>query len=133
MARKREALSAEQTRAAVLLAAGQSEQEVSAAVGASPEALAEWRQSAEFEATMNQARRRQWDQSQDEIRALVPKAIEVLRQDMETGDDLRLRQNAAVHILRAVGLYGDVGQPRGPTSATAVENRRTYRDLLGGV
>ena len=133
MARKREALSAEQTRAAVLLAAGQSEQEVSAAVGASPEALAEWRQSAEFEATMNRARCQLWEHCQDEIRALVPKAVEVLRQDLASGDDVRLRQNAAVHILRAVGLYGDVGQPRGPISAAGVKDRRVFRDLLGGV
>jgi len=128
----KQALSAEQVRAAVLLAAGQSAEQVAATVGASPEALAEWRQSAEFEATMNRARRQLWDRSKDEIRALVPKALEVLRQDMETGDDLRLRQSAAVHILRAVGLYGDVGQPVGPTSAAGVKDRRTFRDLLGG-
>lgn len=127
--RQKETLSVEQERAAGLLASGQTSQEVAAALGVAPEALASWGASAEFVAEVNRERRRLWEAGEDQLRALVPKALQVLRDGMAQTEDLKLRQNAAAHVLRAVGLYGNVGQPTGPTSADQVR----YYDLLASI
>jgi len=129
MARKREILTEEQTRAAGLLARGKTPEQAAAVLGVTPENLAEWGQSCEFVAEVNRARKRQWEAGKDGLRALVPKALQVLAGDLDQGEDPKLRQNAAAHILRAVGLYGGVGEPHGPTNAARVERDRLYELL----
>jgi len=45
---------------------------------------------------------------------MVARAVEVLEEDLSSAD-LKLRQQAAVHVLRASGLYGADLEPRGAT------------------
>ena len=52
-------------------------------------------------------RRSPWER----LRILVSKAVDVLEKDLES-EDLRLRQNAAIHVLKAVSLYGTLREPR---------------------
>jgi len=47
----------------------------------------------------------------DSLRALTPKAVQVLAQALEG----EAAVPAAIHILKCVGLYGGIAAPRGPT------------------
>jgi len=51
-----------------------------------------------------------WNKAVDELRGLVPRAVQVLAAGMES-DDPKLQQAAALHVLRAVGIYGKDLEP----------------------
>jgi uncharacterized Ntn-hydrolase superfamily protein len=46
-----------------------------------------------------------WNKAVEELRGLVPRAVQVLAAGMES-DDPKVQQAAALHVLRAVGIYG---------------------------
>ncbi len=103
---KKRRLSIVQQNAIDLLVQGKSDREVGEAVGVSRQAVTEWRNNnTDFIAELNCRRDEIWGHQIDRLRYLVADAVPVLAEDLRS-DDLRLRQNAAVHILRAVGLYG---------------------------
>ena len=91
-------------RAARLLAAGQTPEEVARAVHAKPETVARWQADEDFRAlvdclrTHGQARR-----ALDALGALTDEAIDRLRQAL-AGDDDRLALQAAQQVLDRVGL-----------------------------
>jgi hypothetical protein len=51
-----------------------------------------------------------WGAQTERLRIMVSESVDVLAEDMHS-DDLRLRQHAAIHVLRAVGLYGSALPP----------------------
>ena len=55
---------------------------------------------------------------------MLTPAVEALAEGLKA-NDARLRLTAAVHVLRAIGLYGEVcrkyGEPTGPTTPEDVE------------
>ena len=51
-----------------------------------------------------------WNKAVDELRGLVPRAVQVLAAGLDS-DDPKLQQAAALHILRAVGIYGKDLEP----------------------
>jgi DNA-binding CsgD family transcriptional regulator len=117
--RQIEGLSIEQQNAIDLLIQGKSDREVGEACGVARQTVTSWRNNhAEFVAELNRRRLDVWAAQTDRLRALVSSAVDVLELDL-TSEDARLRQAAAVHILRAVGLYGMNLLPVGPTSAEA--------------
>jgi len=121
----------EQENAIELLILGKTDREVAEAVGVARQTVTEWRnKNAVFEAELNRRRRELWSGYADALRALVRRALEVLAEDLENERDLRLRQSAAVHVLRAVGMYG-LEAPGGPVSASAVEVGKIFNDLIG--
>ena len=63
-----------------------------------------------FEAALNSRRRELWNGMTDTLRGLLPKALEVMKREL--GGETPLP--AAVHVLKAGGLYGML-PPRGPT------------------
>lgn len=46
-----------------------------------------------------------WNKAVSDLRALLPRAVQVLAAGLES-DDPKIQQAAALHILRAVGVYG---------------------------
>jgi|ETNmetMinimDraft_16_1059900.scaffolds.fasta_scaffold123608_1 transposase len=104
---KTKQLNIEQENAIDLLIQGKSDREVAEAVGVGRPTVWEWRnQRSEFIAELEHRRRDLWGTQVDRLRQLVSKAVDVLAEDIQLKDDLKLRQAAAVHILRSVGLYG---------------------------
>lgn len=86
-----------------------------------------WRnRSAEFQAELNRLRKEQWHAATERLRSLAGRAVEVLEDDLR-GDDPKARREAALHVLRAVKLYGTDLEPDGPTTA---EEMRTQRMLI---
>lgn len=115
-------LNLEQENAIDLLIQGMTDKEVAAAVGVSRQTVTTWRnQNAEFAAELNSRRQEVWGSHEDKLRQLIANAVNVLAEDL-ADEDRTLRQRAAVHVLRAVGLYGASLSPAGPTSSQAIQN-----------
>jgi len=118
-------LTAAQEVAADLVVAGKTDGEVAEAVGVTRQTVWEWRhRNPAFIAETNRRRKELWEAASERLRGLVARAVDVLAEDLD-GEDRRLRQQAAVHVLRAFGLYGEVfrryGAPGGPTTPEGVE------------
>lgn len=108
-------LKPEQYNAIGLLMQGKSDREVAEEVGVSRQTVCHWRNNhPAFVAELNQRMKDLWADHEQRLRNLVGKAVDVLAEDMDS-EDRRLRQAAAVHVLRSVGLYGHTLQPKGLT------------------
>ena len=84
-----------------------------------------------FIAELNARRREVWGTQVDRLLHLLPRAVDVLEAELEGDQPLR----AAVHLLRAVRLYGTDLRPLGPTNPVDVEYQmqaeKTNRLLQG--
>ena len=122
-------LNIEQENAIDLLLLGKSDREVSEAVGVSRQTVTEWRNNhPAFIAELNRRRTGLWETEIDRLRAMVREALGVLAYDLRQEDDLRARRAAAVHILKAVGIYGGKWIPEGPESIQEAQRNMRNRD-----
>ena len=104
-------LSIEQENAIDLLVQGKTDKETAEAVGVCRQTVVEWRlRSITFREEVNTRRKALWDSQTERLRSLVSKAVDVLEGDLQA-EDPRLRQNAAIHILNAVDIYGTPREP----------------------
>jgi hypothetical protein len=85
-----------------------------------------------FQAALNARRQDIWQSTADRLRGLLPRALDTLEAALD-GDQSLV---AAVHILKASGVYKGLQPPQGPTEpedAEIDERRRqfdrTLRDL----
>lgn len=86
--------------------------ETAEAVGVTRQTVCEWRlRDVEFREALNLRRRELWDGQTERLRGLVSKAVDVLEGGLQA-EDPRLQQSAAVHILKAVSLYGTPREPQ---------------------
>jgi predicted DNA-binding protein (UPF0251 family) len=123
-------LSIEQLNAIELLITGSPDADVAQAVGVSRQTVWDWRNhDDEFAAQLERKRKALWASHEDNLRSLISKAIDILRQGMAS-DDERIKQAAAVHVLRCVGIYGNSIEPVGDDTAQAVANRRAFNFSL---
>ncbi len=133
-------LTVEQENAIDLLIQGQNDRETAEAVGVARQTVTEWRNNnVEFIAELNLRRQEVWGGQVERLRGLVGQAVDALADDVTSGDE-KLRQAAAVHILRAVGLYGENLKPTGPVEVEDVkieretkEDNRNFRRMAAGM
>jgi hypothetical protein len=126
-------LSIEQLNAIELLITGASDQAVADQVGVSRQTITDWRNNNdEFAASLERRRKSLWASHEDNLRSLITRAIEILRDGMQS-DDERVKQAAAVHVLRCVGIYGNSIEPVGDDTAQAVANRRAIDNWVAGL
>ena len=119
-------LSIEQLNAIELLITGASDQAVADQVGVSRQTVWDWRNNEdEFAAQLERKRKGLWVSHEDNLRSLITGAIEILRQGMQSQDE-RIRQTAAVHVLRCVGIYGNSIEPVGDNTADEIAARRAF-------
>ena len=124
-------LNVEQENAIDLLLQGKSDREVAEAVGVSRQTVTEWRNhNSVFVAELNRRRQEIWGSQTARLRLLVSQAVDVFEEDLQNDQDLKLRQSAAVHILKAVGLYGADLSPMGEVYPEDVEEDWRYKDWL---
>lgn len=126
-------LSIEQQNAIDLLILGKPDREVAEEVGVSRPTVTDWRNHNEhFAAELNRRRREVWGAHTERLRTLVERAVDALEDNLDA-DDPSLRQSAAVHVLKAVGLYGADLHPTGYTTPDKVreewEERRRLAEL----
>jgi len=104
-------LTPQQETAVDLLASGKTVTDTAAAVEVTRQTVSEWlHHHPGFQAALNSRRQELWVGMTDALRGLLPKALEVLKCELEGETPLP----AAVHVLKACGLYGML-PPRGPT------------------
>ncbi len=126
-----------QENAIDLLIHGKTDGDAAAVVGVTRQTVNEWRNhNPAFIAEMNARRQEIYGAHGERLRALVPKAIDALEKTFEYGDP-KERLTAAVHILKAVGLYGAITAPAGPTEAAEVleerelvEGEKAYKRIM---
>ncbi len=113
-------LSPKQELAVDLLATGATVTATAETSGVTRQTVSEWLNAhSGFRAALNRRRQELWAESTDRIRALLPKALDVLGDELE-GDK---RLAAAVHIMRMAGLYG-LPAPTGSTDPEELEADR---------
>jgi hypothetical protein len=94
----------------------------------SRQTVSEWlHHHAGFQAALNQRRQELWEGIIDTLRGLVPRALVVLQQELDGEGPGRLQ--AATHVLKAVGLYGQLHAPSGPTTTEDVEQAQRRQAL----
>ncbi len=142
----RHGLSVVQLNAVDLLAAGKTDQATAEAVGVTRQTVNGWRNANPwFQAALNARRQDLWGVSVDQLRALLPRAVAVLAEELEGGEQ---RARVALDLLRLAGLDRAKAPQKldtflvGPTDADAiidaeVRRRRPDRasyveDLLSG-
>lgn len=114
-------LSVEQQNAIDLLITGMTDEEVATQVGVTRQTVNQWRnQNPVFAAELNRRREEAWGVCIDGLRHLQARAVEVLSENLSARDP-RLRQQAAVQVLKASGLYGTRLEPNGETEPEDVE------------
>ena len=120
-------LSVEQPSTIDVLVQGRSDQEAAETVGVARETVTRWRNdNPHFAAQLNRQRRLIWGCSHDRLRALASRAVDTLDAALQNGD-----ARAAVEVLKAVGLYGQVQPPSGPEDAELVlwETAKRWAEL----
>jgi hypothetical protein len=98
----RHGLSVAQLNAVDLLATGKTDQATAEAVGVTRQTVNGWRNANPyFQAALNRRRQDLWGVSVDQLRALLPRAVAVLAEELELGPG---SARVAVDILRLAGL-----------------------------
>jgi len=109
-------LTPQQETAVDLLASGKTVTDTATAVEVTRQTVSEWlHHHPGFQAALNSRRQELWAGMTDALHGLLPKALEVLKCELEGEAPLP----AAVHVLKACGLYGML-PPRGPTEVEDV-------------
>ena len=119
--RQDDGLTVSQRNAIDLLVQGRNDRETAEGVGVARQTICEWRhRHPAFIAALNRRREDVWGAQTQRLRVLVAQAVDVLEHALEGDDALK----AAVHVLKAVGLYGTELQPHGELSAEEVEQQQ---------
>lgn len=124
--------SPKQDQAIALLMTGKTVTEVAAVVEVTRQTVSEWlHHHPGFQATLHQRQRELWQEASEQLRALIPKALEVVTKALDGEQALP----AAVHVLKACGLYGTLA-PKGFTEPRDIalqqrqaEQHRAWEEL----
>jgi hypothetical protein len=117
-------LTPEMENAIDLLVTGKPDREVAEAVGVSRQTIAQWRQHPMFMAELNQRRQTLWADAHARLRALIGGAVDVIEDALRNGD-----LKAAIEVLKAVKLYGEVGAPTGATEPDIIVRQQAVAQL----
>ena len=112
-------LTPEQLNAIDLLILGKTDREVAEIVGVRRETITKWHKNPFFSAELNVKREELWIDAKLRLKSLVHEAVNVLTGGLASKDE-KVAITAAVHILKTVGLYGEVKQNFGPDTPEEV-------------
>jgi hypothetical protein len=113
-------LTPQQETAVDLLTSGKTVTDTAAAVEVTRQTVSEWlNHHPGFQAALNRRRQELWADMVDGLRALLPRAVEVLKAELEGETPLP----AAIHVLKACGLYGTAAAPSGPSEPEEIAAR----------
>ena len=118
-----------QEKAIQLLMTGGSDQAVANELDIARQTVNNWRHNdAAFAARFNTERQTAWSTHREKLRSLVSQAVDVLAEDMAATLEPKLRQSAAIHVLKAVGLYGQDMKPCNELGLDQVESKPDWPD-----
>jgi hypothetical protein len=125
------ALTIDQQNAVDLLIVGKTDQATAEAVGVTRQTVNGWRNGNPwFQAELNRRRQELWGVTVDQLRAVLPRAVAVLAEELETGE---ARARVAVDILRLAGLDRAKALQKldtflvGPIDAAAIVDREVQK------
>ena len=122
-------LTPEQLNAIDLLIFGKTDKEVAETIGVGRNTISKWYKNAFFIAELNARREELWKDSKNRLKALVHEAVNVLSSGLQSSDE-KVAVTSAVHILKTVGLYGEVKGDFGPISPERfVWDQRAEKEL----
>jgi len=112
-------LTPEQLNAIDMLILGKTDREVAEIVGVRRETVTKWHKNPFFSAELSIRREELWVDAKLRLKSLVHDAVNVLTNGLSSKDE-KVAITAAVHILKTVGLYGEVKQGFGPDTPEEV-------------
>ena len=121
-------LTPQQETAVDLLATGKTVTDTAAALDLCRQTVSEWlHHHPGFQALLNSRRQQLWASMTDRLRNLLPKALDVVERELDGEDPLP----AAVHVLKASGVYG-VPAPSGPTEVedAVIAQKQRHQDRM---
>ena len=119
-----------QEKAIQLLMTGLNDQSVADELGMARQTVNNWRHNdAAFAARFNAERQALWSTHREKLRSLVAQAVDVLAEDMAATLEPKFKTEA-IHVLKAVGLYGQDMKPSGAIDSGQVERERQASDDL---
>lgn len=122
-------ITVKQDNAIGLILQGLGDSEVAEKIGVSRQTVNGWKNNdAYFIAELNRRKQEIWNSQLEHLLSMVIKAVSVLEEDLNDSKDKRIRQNAAVHILKVVGLYGVKLRPEGPIDPIDVEHKKVLEE-----
>ena len=132
---KTDTLSERKEQAINLILLGQSDQAVAEAIGVARQTVNKWKhQKLLFKAMLNSQRHELWNSHYEELRSLIKLAIVVLREDLVDGENKKIRQDAAMHILKGTGLlYAESLKPTGPTAVNDIEDEELEKENISRI
>jgi hypothetical protein len=98
-------------------------------VGVRRETITKWHKNPFFSAELNIRREELWVDAKLRLKSLVHEAVNVLTNGLSSQDE-KVAITAAVHILKTVGLYGEVKQSFGPDTPEEVIWRQATEQRL---
>ncbi len=120
-------LTPQQAAAVDVLVAGATVTDAAETVKVSRQTVSEWlHHNAAFQAALHARQRELWQGHVERLRSLVPKAMDTLEAAVS---DEKQGVAVAVHILKAVGLYG-LPEPRGLIHVDDIEAAERTRQML---
>lgn len=123
--KREQGLTVEQQNAIDLLVTGKSDQAVADAVGVSRPTVTSWRlYDPHFQAELNKRRKEVWGASADRLRALLPKAFDVLEKAINDGS-----YRAALELIKLAGVSNAVGKI-GPDEAEEIIQQQKRDDMV---
>jgi hypothetical protein len=127
MTTKTDTLTPQQAAAADLLAFGATVTDAAETVKVSRQTVSEWlHHNPAFQAALNARRQELWTGHAERLRSLVPKAMDAL--EVAVSDEQQ-GVAAAVHILKAAGLYG-LPAPGGSIHVDEIKSAELMRETL---
>jgi len=122
-------LTPEQLNAIDLLIFGKTDKEVAETIGVGRNTISKWYKNVFFIAELNARREELWKDAKLRLKSLVHEAVDVLSNGLHSSDE-KVAITSAVHILKTVGLYGEVKESFGPaTPEKAVWDQRAEKEL----
>jgi hypothetical protein len=120
-------LTPQQAAAVDALAFGVTVTDAADTVKVSRQTVSGWlHHDASFQAALNARRQELWTGHAERLRSLVPKAMDTLEAAVS---DEQQGLTAAVHILKAAGLYG-LREPHGSIHVDEIESAEQRREML---
>ena len=122
-------LTPEQLNAIDLLIFGKTDKEVAETIGVGRNTISKWYKNAFFIAELNARREELWKEEKLRLNSLVHEAVDVLSNGLRSSDE-KVAITSAVHVLKTVGLYGEVKDSFGPTTPEKVVwDQRSKKEL----
>lgn len=122
-------LTPEQLNAIDLLIFGKTDKEVAETIGVGRNTVSKWYKNAFFIAELNARREELWKDVKLRLKSLAHEAVDVLSNGLHSSEE-KVAITSAVHILKTVGLYGEVKDSFGPTTPErAIWDERAEEEL----